>query len=119
MHELEAVEPVLGAQHPDRGQELGGGKPELGVVPAGALPLAPALGGQAHAHAEVRLDAQLLRDGDDLDQLAQLLDHQDHALAQALAVQGQADEAGILVAVADDEALGPAHHGQGGHQLGL
>jgi hypothetical protein len=51
--------------------------------------------------------------------LGELLDDDDDLLAQLAAEEGEPDVVVVLVAVADDEALGALVHGQGDHQLGL
>ncbi len=103
----------------DRRQQLGGGKAELRVIAARSLPLAAAFGMQPDADAEIGLDADLAGDAEDLAELRELLDDEDDALAEPLAGERDADEERVLVAVADDQPLGAAHHRERGEQLRL
>ena len=99
---------------------LGGAQAELGVFAARSRPTCPApLAQQPRADADERLDAQLLGDGDDLAQFLELLDDHDDLLAQLGAQQRHADEIGVLVAVADDQAAQLALQRQAGEQLRL
>ncbi len=99
-------------------QHLARRQAELGLVTTAVLPFARAQRGQAHAHAQARLDAQLARLLDDQRQLGGLFHHDEGLQAQLAADQGQPDVLAILVAVADDEAAG-ARQRQHRHQLGL
>ena len=58
-----------------------------------------------------------LRSADGLLQLLEFLDHDDDRLAELAAEQGDADESAVLVAVADDQALGVLVHRERGDQF--
>jgi len=103
----------------DGKEDLGGVEAELGVVAGGGGPLALAAGLELHAKADEGLHAGLLRDLDDAVDLGELLDDDDDLLAQLATEEGEPHVVVVLVAVADDEALGALVHGQGDHQLGL
>ncbi len=66
-----------------------------------------------------RLHAHLARDGDDLAQLFELLDHHDHLLPQLDAHERHADEKGVFVAVANDQEARLVLQGQAGEKLRL
>src|SRR5262245_14345851 len=89
------------------------------MIAARRFPLAATLGMEPHSHAEVSLHAHLAGHGEDLAELRELFDDQNDALAEPFAGECRADEQPVLVAVADDESLGAAHHRQRGEQLGL
>ena len=119
MEQLEAVGEVLRLEHFRGRQQLGRAQAELGVF-AGALgPFAGAPAQQARADADERLDAELPGERDDLAQLLELLDDHDDLLVQLGAEQRHANETGVLVAVADDQAAELALQGQAGEQLRL
>src|SRR6185312_6378662 len=85
-----------------------------------AAALRPATGAfaeQPRANSDKRFHAKLFRDRDDLAQLLELLDDHDNFFAELRADQRHFDEAGILVAVANDEAAHLALHGEAGEQL--
>ena len=67
----------------------------------------------------MRLDAHFLRDPQGLLQLLEFLDDHDDLLAELAPEQRDADEGAVLVAVADDEALGVVVHREPGEQLRL
>ena len=94
-------------------------RPNLAFSPPLSAHLPRALAQQPRADADQRLDAELLGDGDDLAQLLELLDDHDDLLAQLGAEQRHADEAGVLVAVADDQAADLVLQRQAGEQLRL
>src|SRR5262245_64204469 len=89
------------------------------MVAARRLPFAPPLRVQTDAYTEIGLHAELARHGEDLTKLRELLDDEDHPLAEALAAKRHAYEQRILVAVADDQAFRAAHHRQRREELGL
>ncbi len=117
MNELEAMRESRRFQHLARGHEAGGIETKLRVLAAAGRPFARALAVQAHANADVRLDADFLRSADRLLEFLELLDHDDNGLAELAAEQSDADESAVLVAVADDEALGVLVHRERGDQF--
>jgi hypothetical protein len=66
-----------------------------------------------------RPSPRLRGDPDDVVYLRELLDDEDHALAELAADERQADVVVVLVAVADDHAARARVHRQGDHELGL
>jgi len=74
---------------------------------------------QPNANADQRLHAELAGQCDDLAQFLELLDHHDHLLVQLGAEQRHADEAGVLVTIADNQAASWLLHRQAGEQLRL
>ena len=119
MHELEAVGESGGMEHVAGLDEVGGGKAELGILAAAGGPLAGALGEQSDAEADEGLDFHRLRNTEDVCQLFELFHDEDDCFAELAAEEGVLNEARVLVAVADHEALGVRVHGERGEELGL
>jgi hypothetical protein len=86
-----------------RRDEIRGAQSELRVLAAAERPLARALRREAYAHSNPRLDARLARHREDVVQLLDFLNDEDHALSEPRAEQRVLDKGGVLVAVADDE----------------
>ena len=119
MEELEAMAEVLGFEHFGGGEQFGGAEAELGVFAAALGPFAGALAEETGADADERLDAKLLRERDDVAEFLEFFDDQDHLLAELQAEDGHLDEAGVLVAVADDEAAHLVLQREAGEELRL
>ena len=94
-------------------------KPNLAFSPALSAHLPVLLAQEPDADADEGFDAELPGERDDLPQFFELLDHHDHLLVQLGAEQRHANEAGVLVTVADDQAAELVLHGQPGEQLRL
>ncbi len=118
VQELEAVLHSLLLELVERAEDFGDRKAELRAVTARALPTAGALGGELHAHAELRADAHLLRVVHDELQFGVLLDDRNDLAADLLREHRHFDELGVFEAVADDRRV-VAGHGDDGHQLRL
>src|SRR5204863_3775473 len=95
-----------GAELLDRRHEIGGVETELGFFTAALFPSAESTRGQLDAHSSRRRDLHLLGDLEQHIDLAQLLEHDEHLMAELLSHEGEAHELLILVAVADDEVIG-------------
>ena len=119
MHELEAVGESGGVEHVAGLDEVGGGEAELGILAAAGGPLAGALREQADAEADEGLDFHRLRNTEDVCQLFEFFHDEDDCFAELAAEEGVLNEARVLVAVADDKALGVRVHGESGEKLGL
>ena len=117
--ELEAVLHAAPLEHLGGLEELAGVEAELAGVAAALFPFAGARGGELDADAY--LGPHLERAGglEDALQLVELLGHEEHLLAHLLRQQRQFDVALILVAVADDKAVGVHVGGQHCVELGL
>ena len=92
MDELEAMREPRRLQHLARSDQIRRVEAELRVLAAARRPFARAFAVQAHANADLRLDADLLRRADGLLKLLELLDHDDDRLAEFAAEQRDADE---------------------------
>src|SRR5581483_7603159 len=92
---------------------------ELGIVTGGHGPLSLAAGLELGAEADHGLHPGLGGEADDVVELGELLDDEDDLFAELAADEGEADVVEVLVAVANDEALGALMHGEGDHELGL
>ena len=95
-----------GAQLVDRLHELRGVEAELRLLAAALLPAAEAARRELDAHAGRRRHAHLVGDLEQHVDLAQLLDDDEHLVAELLAHEGEAHELLVLVAVADDQVIG-------------
>jgi hypothetical protein len=101
----ERVEHLAVLEDLDGLEHLGRREAELRGLAARLRPLARAARVELAPHADEGLDAALLRDVEDLLELGDLLEDQDDRLAHPDAVQGEADERVVLVAVRRDEAV--------------
>jgi hypothetical protein len=119
VHELEAVEHVLGAQAVDRLDDLRRRQAELAALAARVGPLADALGHQPRADADVRPDADVARHADHHVELGEAVDHEDRGAAEALRHERGLDVAAVLVAVADEQRAGRVEQRECDDQLGL
>ena len=90
---------------------------ELGLLAAALGPAPRPLARELDPHAERRLDPHLVGHLEQHVELVELLDHDEHLVAQLLAHQGQAHELLVLVAVADDQVLAALAEAQ--HRLQL
>ena len=92
---------------PDSAPPVAREKPRRGgrwLAIAAVLPLAGAKAGQAHTHAEQRLDAERLRLFQRGFELGGFFDDDEYAQPELASDQGQAQVFAILVAVADHDA---------------
>jgi hypothetical protein len=119
VHELEAVEHVLGAQAVDRLDDLRRRQAELAALAARVGPLADALGHQPRADADVRPDADVARHADHHVELGEAVDHEDRGAAEALRHERGLDVAAVLVAVADEQRARRVEQRERDDQLGL
>ena len=101
--QLEAVQRIHVAQALDQRDDLARRQAEFRLLAAGVLPVALADGGQARAQTDARPHAETFSLFQYQFQLAGLLDHQVHAVAELLAHQRQTHVLAVLVAVADDD----------------
>ena len=106
VQKLEGVQQALPPEQLHRRHQFGGGQAELGVFPAGLVPLAAAARLEAHPQAERRRDSRRAGRRQDDWQLGKLLNHQDDILANAPPHQRGADEDVVLVAIGHDQLLG-------------
>ena len=102
-----------------REENFGRVEAELGVVAGGHGPFAFAARLEFGAETDHGLHADFLGDFDDVVDFGELLDDEDDFLAELAGEEREADVIVILVAVADDEAVGAFVHRDGDHQLGL
>ena len=117
MNELEAMRQTGVFQHLTCSNEIGRVETELRVLAAARRPFAGAFAVQAHANADVRFDADFFRSANGLLKLFQFFDDNDDRFAEFAAKQRNANESGIFVAVADDQALRVLVHGERGDQF--
>ena len=101
----EAVEHLPVAEDLDGLEHLGRREAELRGLAARLRPLARAARVQLAAHPDQGLHAALLGDVEDALELGHLLEDEDDRLAHPDAVQREADEGVVLVAVCRDEAV--------------
>ncbi len=119
MYQAQTVLHALLFENLESREEFRTGKPELAGVATALLPLAAARRGELDAHAEVGPHAEFLsRAGDSL-QFVELLHHDEDAFAHLLRQKGQLDIVLVLVAVAHDERVALALHGDHGVEFGL
>ena len=100
-------------------EQLGTGQSELRGVAAALFPLAATARCQLDAYADVRAYTQLLCFASDELKLVHLLHDDENLLAHLLSEQRQLDVRLVLVAVADDDGVALALHGDDGMQLRL
>ena len=112
VQELQAIEHVALGQAIDDFDHLGGGEPEFRAITRGIRPTPDTLGRQFRAHTEQRPDADLLRSPEHDVDLFQTFEYDDHGLVEALRQERGLDVAGVLVAVADDQAADLLHRGE-------
>lgn len=118
MQQVQAVGVFGVTQRLPQVQHLTRRQPELGLVAAAVLPFARAQRGQAHAHAQARLDVQRACLFQHQRQLGRLFDDDEGLQAQLAADQRQADVFAVLVAIADDQPTRTRQR-QHRHQLRL
>ena len=119
---MDQVEAVAHAQSIELGQsreQLRRGEAELAGVAPAFLPLARARRRQLDADAQVGAHVEPLGGLCDEVYLVELLHHDEDSLAHLLGQQGQLDVAVVLVAIAHDEGVALALHGDDGMELGL
>ena len=92
---------------------------ELRGVAAALFPLAAARAGQLDADAYIRTHIEFLGLAGNQFQLIHLLNDNEDLLAHLLGQQGQLDVALVFIAVADDDRVALALHGDNGMQLGF
>src|SRR3989441_1129509 len=105
MDQLEAVREVFRFEQFDRGEQFNCAQTELGVFAGALRPFPGPFAEQPGPDADERFDSEWPRHADDLLQLLQLLNDHDDFLAQLDPHQRHADEDGVFVTVADDEAV--------------
>src|SRR6266699_1014549 len=119
MQQFETVPQILGPEQFHGGQDLSGAQAELGIFSAALGPAARAFAQEPRANADHRFDPQLFREVDNLAKFLEFLHHHDDFFAQLGAQQRDANEAGIFVAVANDQAAQLALQRQAREQFGL
>ena len=119
MDESQAVAHILLVEQFQCFQQLGTGQTELRSVAAAFLPFSAAAAGQLDADADIGAHIELLGHLGDEFQFVHLLHDDEDLLAHLLCKQGQFDIALVLIAVADDDGVALALHGNHGMQLGL
>ena len=117
--QLEAMTETLGLHHLRGREQFRSAEAELRVLAAALRPLARAFGVQPGADADERFHADLFGNREYVAKFFQLLHDHDDALAELDAEQRHPDEAGVLVAVADDQAAHLVLQGETGEQLRL
>ena len=119
MDQLQAMRQALALERLAGGDEVRGREAEFRVLSAAGRPFSRALALEAHPQADQRLDADLPRHLEDGREFLELLDDHEDFLPQLPAHERVLDEEVILVAVADDKALGVRVKRQGGHEFRL
>jgi len=119
MEELECLGEVFRLEEFGCGDEFGGAESELGVFTSTFGPFPGAFAEEADTDANDGGDGEVLGDSDDLSKLFELFDDHNDGFAEFDAEQRHFDEAGVLVAVADDEAAGFTLLGEGGEEFGF
>src|SRR5208337_797869 len=117
VQQLETVGKVFGLEHFGSDEQFGGAEAELGILSGALGPTARTFALQAHADAHQGLDADLPGNADDLPQFLKLLDNHDDFLAQLRTQERHADETGVLVTVANDEASELTLESEAGEQF--
>src|SRR2546423_11861697 len=105
VNELQDVEPAGAPQLLDGGDEVRRVETELRLLAAALLPAPEAARRQFDPHASCRRDVHFIRDLQQHVDLAQLLEDDEHLMAELLAHEGEAHELLVLVAIADDEVV--------------
>ena len=119
MYQLEAVFHAFLLQHFERLEQFRTGESKLAGVATALFPFAASRRGQFDSDTQVGLDIQFFGGlGNDVD-FVQFFHHDKDALAHLLCQQGQFDVALVFVAVADDERVALALHGDDRMQFGL
>jgi hypothetical protein len=119
MEQAQRVEPPRRPELLHHPHELGGAEAELAPLAGGVGPAAGARRGELDAHAGVRHDIHLLGHLEQGIDLRDLLDDDEDLVAELLPHEGQPDELLVLVAVADDEVVGPVGEREDRLQLRL
>src|SRR5690606_7359073 len=117
VHHLQDVELAGGLEAVEHARELRRVQTELAPLAGGLRPAAGAGRRQLDAYARRRLDVGPLRDLEQCLDLARLLDDDQDLVPELLADQREAEVLLVLVAVADDEVVGPLGHRE--HRLQL
>jgi hypothetical protein len=118
MQELELGGPAAPLELAEQAHEIRNADSELGAAAAGLEPAAGAARGELHAHGEARRLPALFGERGELLELAPLLEHRQHLLAEALGAEHEGEHRRVLDAVAQQEPL-VARKRQRRHQLGL
>ncbi len=117
VYHAQAVGDPLVVQQFRCSKQLGAVQTELRVVAPARRPLARAARAEPQPDPDEGFQPFLACDAQDLVQLFEFLDDQNHPFAQAQTEQCEADELRILVPVAYDERLRRVVDGKGRHQL--
>src|SRR5882724_3720954 len=97
-------------QHLTGSNEVGCIETEFRVLAAARGPFARAFAMQAHTNADIRLDANFVRNANGLLELFQLFSNNDDRFAKFTPEKSNPNKSRILVAVTDDQALGILVH---------
>ncbi len=119
MDESQAVAHALFVENLQRLEQFRRGEAEFRGVAAAVFPFSGARRGQLNANAEVGHHAELFGGAGDDVELVELLHDDENTLAHLLREQRQLDVRLVFIAVADDERVALALHGDDGVQLGL
>src|SRR5690348_3540347 len=105
MNQLEDVESPHRAQFLDRRDEIRGVQTEFGFLAPALLPPPKAPRRELDPDTRRRLDLHLVGDLEEHVDLAQLLQDNEHLMAELLTHEGEAHELLVLVAVANDDVV--------------
>ncbi len=117
VQQLDDVESSALAEPVDELHELHRVEPELRFLPGALRPPSGALGRELDADAARRRHPELVGDLEQHVDLAELLDDDEHTVADLLPHEGEPHELVVLVAVADDDVLRALGHRE--HRLQL
>src|SRR6266852_506890 len=110
MNELEAMREASFFQHLTRSDQIGCVQAKLGVLAATRRPFAGAFAVQPDTNPDQWLDADFFRSANGLLELLKFFDNDYSFFAELAPEQRDANKRGVLVAVADDQALGVFVH---------
>src|SRR5262249_21650240 len=120
MHELQAIEHVMGLEDVEQLEDLGHEQAELGLLAGGIAPATRAFTEQLHADTDPRAHAVSLGMLEDQPELVEILDDRDDGAAELRRKRYGFDVAVVLEPVADDQAVGGVlRHRHDRQQLGL
>ena len=115
----EALEFPHGLEVVDDADGLGEIEAEGGAIAGGFGPVAAAFGGEFDADAEGGFDAEFLTALHDEGEFWGHFEDEDDVEAELFGLEGEVDEFGVLVAIADEEGLAVVHEGEGGEEFGF
>src|SRR5262245_54100113 len=119
MNKLKAMPEALRLQHFARHDQVRRAQAELRVLSPARRPFSRAFAMQSYPDPDVGLDAHFLCNPQRLFQFLQFFDNYHDRLAETTAKHGRPDKGSVLVAVANNKALGVLVHRKRGDQLRL